>query len=915
MTVTSNDIIGTIKGNYQLTKLPSSVQYYLSKYLPNYIKAPSKTPPEQDLTFEIRTRDIDSLFSVTYPTVRGFDNSSISGSLNTKQKKLTLVAKSPYGAIGKYSFYNVNITGDGNLDLLELNTEVEHVIIGDSILSSSLSVTTTLGNDSLNFNIATSAPEAYTSASINGQAVAYGDTLYLKLKPSEFFLNQTKWNIPAGNSAIVSHNFLSIKDLRLESGIQNITISSDKENTEQLLSLQMSNIDLGQFGAWSGISAYQPDGRINGNISISHIFKNYKVDANIKATGVKFGTDTLGTINIVATYDGTKQEILLDPQTSIFKDNASVSASGFMSFNKQVSKQLDGTITANNVPVSWISPLLIGYASHVKGTANGSINISGTSDAPDIVGSIKLDSGGARIDYLGTYYTIPSANITVSSSKFDLGEVTVYDSYKNKAFLTGNFSHSSLKNMQMHLKFTSDKFEAFNLKQYENNIFYGNLIASFSSVNITGPFNNVNININTAAPAGKSHIFIPVSSGTDLNTYSYVSFVSYGKDPAKTNYKNRSKLALTLNNCRLNQQAEMTIILDEATGDAINAKGYSDNLTLEMPANNDMRIFGNYNIDLGDYTFTFKQLKIKRTFKINSGSTISFNGPFSQTNLDIKAMYETKTNLYDLLNDNEKSMLNSLGPANTNLELADTKQRQPVDVLLFMKGSLDNPKLTFNITLPETHSIGNYAYKKLESINSSPQQFDQVASLLLVGYFIPPEGVVARSAQTGAINNISDILSTTASSGLTQITNKILGNPDITVDFRYSQYNYGDISNTGINRNIVSLGLRKEYLNNRLSVELGGKSDWGRPLTAANQSNTTFGIAGDFRVQYQLKENGRLRLNVFRTSDYGLTQTLNEGNISRSGIGLTWKKSFNSLYDFFHDTKSTPVADTSKEKK
>jgi len=92
--------------------------------------------------------------------------------------------------------------------------------VGDSFLKGSLSVTTTIGNDSVHFNLATTAPEAYTSATLSGQIVAHGDSLYLSLSPSEFFLSQTKWNIPAGNYIVYSNDYLMIRNLRLESGLQ-----------------------------------------------------------------------------------------------------------------------------------------------------------------------------------------------------------------------------------------------------------------------------------------------------------------------------------------------------------------------------------------------------------------------------------------------------------------------------------------------------------------------------------------------------------------------------------------------------------------------------------------------------------------------------------------------------------------------
>jgi hypothetical protein len=318
---------------------------------------------------------------------------------------------------------------------------------------------------------------------------------------------------------------------------------------------------------------------------------------------------------------------------------------------------------------------------------------------------------------------------------------------------------------------------------------------------------------------------------------------------------------------------------------------------MEMPAGNDLKLFGVYNIDEGDYTFTFRQLFFKRQFGINSGSSIQFNGPIAQTNLDVNATYRTRASLYDLLDEKEKE--SSFIPAS---ELSDTKRMQDVNVLLHMTGKLTSSNLSFKLELPEKRSVGTYAYTKFDRINSNDRQlFDQVGSLLLIGYFIPPEGIAGSTAATGAINNMSEILSTTTSTQLTNIVNKLLGDPRLSIDLKYKNYNLSDGNTNPLNRNEVKLGLRQNFLKDRLVVEIGSAYDWGRP-TSSNTNSSNFNLLNNFRVQYLLDKDGRLRLNGFRTSDYDVLLD-NGRNITRAGIGISWRKTFDSFAEFIHSTK------------
>jgi hypothetical protein len=392
-----------------------------------------------------------------------------------------------------------------------------------------------------------------------------------------------------------------------------------------------------------------------------------------------------------------------------------------------------------------------------------------------------------------------------------------------------------------------------------------------------------------------------VKTDADVSSYSYVSFKTHDQiQVVKKNKRTKFSLSLT---AKTNPLAELTLVLDPTTGDEINATG-SGTIDLKMPADGDIKVNGKYEIDDGNYVFTLQQLFFHRNFTINAGSTIDFRGDMSNVEMDIKGLYTTKARLYDLLDANEKNALST----GSSEERDEAKRMQPVNILLDMKGSLEEPKLGFKVDLAEKRSETNLAYQKLKRINQSDRElFDQVASLLLINTFIPPEGWAGATAKAGAISNVSEIVSSTASTQLTNIVNKLIGDPDLQIYFKYKSYNLSDqsISINGINRNEISFGGEKSFFNDRLVVQLDNYYDWGRP-TSTNSSTSNLNLAGDFRVHYLLTEDGRVRLNAFRTNSYDV---LLDRNIWRGGFGIAYRRSFNNFYEFLHHQKTITDAE------
>lgn len=895
ITLQSNILYAKVSGNYQLSSLPYSIQYYVSQYIPNYIKSPEKYAPEQDLSFEMETQEIDSMLAVLAPDIKGFNKSTLNGTLNTSRHQLTLNGDIPYGRIVNVKMHNVSLKGEGNLNVLGINADAEKIVLGDSAASGSMSITATIGNDSLNFNIATNSPDAYGTATINGRAVAKGDSLHFTMLPSEFYLNKTKWDIPGGY-ATLSGSYLFVQNLVMHSSTENITLNSITNNAHNALNIAISNLDVSELGKLANISSYEPYGRINGTVRVDNpLDSSITIYPSLKATEVRFGTDTIGDVNITGSYQVAANIIRLDEQSGIYKNNSSIQASGkIVLFDKESKQTLDGIIQFNNTPVSWISPLLVGYVSRISGNLDGKVSIAGTSKAPDVQGSVKMTDAGMRIDFLGTYYKIPKANITVSNSEINLGNITLQDVNKNKAILAGTITHNRFNNMRLNLNMGSSKFEVINLKERESELFYGDLIAGFQNMSVTGPLDDISINIYKARPTQKSHLYLPIGGSGTSGTYNYVTFKSYDTTNVIVR-KPKYKLSIDIE-AILNDLAEITMVLDPSTGDAINAIG-TGNIKIEIPSSNSIRMYGNYNIDKGDYTFTLKQLlNFKRKFDLNPGSTISFYGPISQTALKVEGSYTVRTSLYPLIPSNQRSFADSK-------ELSDARATQEVDILLYMGGSLQTPKLSFKLDIPDKRLTSNLAYRYVELLNQNDNALaSQVVSLLLVGSFLPSDGtgLASLNTGTGAISNIGEIISGTASTQLNKLMNKITKDDKLSFDFKYKAYNPTDDiagGSASVTNTRSAAKLSATYnVNDRLSVQVGSAYDWGKA-----GGNNTSSLAGDFRGEWQIKEGGNLRLNIFRTSNY---DAIALRNINRGGLGITWRKSFNTFGDFFRSAKA-----------
>ncbi len=179
----------------------------------------------------------------------------------------------------------------------------------------------------------------------------------------------------------------------------------------------MENLDIAQLGALLNFDDYDPEGRINGDFQVDHVFKGQFYTANVRASDVKLGKDTLGNIVLNGNYDQAKDMLYLDPQSGIYRGASSINMYGKIRTDSTSTQRLDGGFRFTNAPLSWTQSILTGFLSNISGVVNGEVALTGTGIEPDLAGKLTLSNVSTKVDFLGITNRIPTANITIDDKK------------------------------------------------------------------------------------------------------------------------------------------------------------------------------------------------------------------------------------------------------------------------------------------------------------------------------------------------------------------------------------------------------------------------------------------------------------------------------------------------------------------
>jgi len=747
----SNLLVARIDGDFQISKLGNLFKSAARQYIDSgFYQFGDEEIKGQYINFDIRFNHLAPIFSVLRTHFSVADSGYLKGSYYSDGNKLVLKGDLPDMSYKNLHFKDLAFNGLGSSSGLNLDINVGAFINKDTELVNNAVIHIKSNSEKLFFDISASDLLNQKQAVLHGSFDVVNRQAFLDITDSRIKIQGETWAIHSPRIIFYGDTLVTVPDISFSKRNEKISVEgSYSVNNSYPIRVIMENLDLATVANFvpqiSGIG-----GMANGQVLISNINTKPIFESAIYVSSISYNSDTFGTISAETDYSESSGRLGIDAKLYNAKGNEVATATGAV--NTDQSQALALNVKLNQTEIKIFEPFINYVFSDVKGEATADMLITGTISQPSISGNIDLQGAEFKVNYTNVRYHF-SHSFSLSGHTIGIKNLKVYDPNNNIAMVNGEFDLNNLKNIALDINIDANKVLALNTNQKINDLYFGKGVGT-GRVSISGPLSNLKFVIKMRTEKGTT-FSLPISSGNSFYGYDYIKFIN------KSNYLKGVK-EVKLTGIELAMELEITpdafaqIIFDPRVGDIIEAHG-KGNLRLDVNSDGDFTMFGTYTIKDGKYRFTAFEGIINKSFIINSGSTITWNGSPYEAQLNLQAMYTVRTSLSPLMSASAVSA-STASTSVSDLQTREYDRVYPVEAILNLKGSLFQPeiRLDFNIEeLNEANAGTTDIQTRVNQIKGSQQDIDQqVVSLLVLNQFAPVDQ--SSAGGLGGVNNLTN---------------------------------------------------------------------------------------------------------------------------------------------------------------
>ncbi|CAH1002134.1 hypothetical protein LEM8419_03051 [Neolewinella maritima] len=895
---------GEIIGRFDINEVATSLTDYLITYYPGWasrlkIQPPRFVPEPNRFSFDITILDSKGLNRLIAPKLGPLVDVHLTGSYDGFEDKLDAELIAPRFTFDNISLVDLIVRTKGEGSEGELDLVIDTTFVNGNPLLDQLTLLSLIDRDTINFgiNYGGNVGVFLDKLNLNGEITLPDTANYaIRFDESDLVLFQEPWTIRRDNRIVVGPQYIDTRNFSLRSGDRRIRLA--KQGTSGL-ELDLENMALGLIDS---VWAYQQldfSGRVNIHLGVDDVFKLRGLSAEVRSDSFLINGDSYGDMRMDLRAPDAKGRLTaymnLDRDTSQLIAEATYNL-GALSETPRVDQEqgyLDMTVDLTGYPLEIASYWVGGSVSNIVGKIDGQLNVTGPAGKPDVKGYLDATAGAFTLDYLQTRYHFNDSRVRITNTLFDLAGTQLLDRYNNVARLTGGITHERLKNLGINARLQTDRFLALDLAPGQNPTFYGRAIGR-GSVSFTGDFRQTNIYVR-AAVGNDSRLSIPVAAGSGAGAIDNVRFVNrrvYREEQEETTVGDPIGVSLEME-IEVTDQAIGEIIFDEDVGDVLRGQG-NGNLTIRIPRDGDLQMYGTIALTEGDYLFTLYRV-VNKEFTVRPGGTVTWSGDPFAAQINIEADYQNlKTPILPFIREYIPS-------SNVNSDLQQAAGRATdVDLTLKLSGILTQPNISFDIAFPSLDGIlENYANNKRRQLLLDQSELNrQVFGLIAVGQFLPSD--LSFNVADVAVNTVSEWLGSYLSLLLNDLVQDAFGEDAFIsgFDFDIDYNNYTSTTVTADESGVVS-GQAVEFsfrrdLNNRLTLR-GDVNVLNNRVTNSAATTTGTFVGNDIVLEYVLNDSRSLKLRVYqrRQPDIANSRRL------QFGTGLSWKREFDNLDEFF----------------
>lgn len=868
---------GSLKGDYDIASLPAYFKAIAKKYIPS-LKTEIAPFETQIFSFNLKVKNLNAVSMMFIPQLKLTDTANIIGQFNSVEKTAVITGGVKSLKFNKMVFHDIILDESTSDDMLDLNLSLRKVDLTDSLFIKDINISNFLKRDSLNFNIKLSDKNATNQLDLYGLVVFAKDTTAkLKLLPSDIILEHNVWKLTDQVQVkFFNGGRTQINGFGLSNGTQKVNIDGFiSPDANDILNVNFSKFNMATLNQLSKPFGIKLTGSLNGDVKLSSLTSKPGFDSNIAIDSLSFNKTLIGDVKFTTRLDNENE--LLDTKLSIVNRGLQTLFANGVYHLVAADNSLDFNLKMNQTEAIILDPFVKSLVSQLKGTISADVKLTGTLSKPQLNGSVTFINTGVTVNYLKTPYVINDM-VTVQNSVINIKDLVLRDSRGGKGTANGTVDLTNLSNPELNVSLNAENLLALNTTFRDNRIYYG-VAYGTGTFSFIGPIDNMQIDIKAKTEAGT--IFnIPLNTSNKAAEYDFIHFVN-PKDTTNVFVKHENAFKGVTLNFDLSAD-EKTIVKIYTDYGLLTGSGTADNLKLKINSLGDFDMYGDFLISTGKFEFTAKDF-ITKNFTVSQGGTIRWTGNPANAVIDLKAIYEVRTNITPLYQ--------AAGAG----QATNTNQQELVQAQLSMTKFLAQPQFDFDFNFPNDPSVkddlGTY-------LNDPTNRTQQAVSL-----------IVRRSFSSGASgNNLTSQVGQTAQSALSEFAFNKLNSIIAQSNIKYFDVNI---------RSTTDYSASLHFFNDRLLIngslyDAQGSNDlFGSNQYVVNSNFNNF--TKDFGVQYLIKNDGSLlgtySYRVLNSAAPTLTQQqLNVQYVN--GLGLVYRRDFDTFGEFFRNIfgkKAPPV--------
>lgn len=691
--------------------------------------------------------------------------------------------------------------------------------------------------------------------------------------PVNPILGYRRWIVNPDNRIIVNKDWKINANLRMAYLNKLISFQSlpDEGDQKDRMQIEIAGLDLSSL---SRMVPFMPDmkGLLHSDLLLFAQDGSIGVQGELGVTELNYNQQRIGSVDIGLQYAGRNRftDHQVDFELRIDSIRRAVAKGMFSTSAENRDVRIDMDIPS--FPLYVVNAFVPADILQLRGDLTGGVHLRGTLDRPQLSGDLAFRQGLADVVMIGTTFGLDSTRLKIQDGKLKFRKYRFIAPNHSDMVLNGEIVLTPFDQMALNLSVKADDFEVVNVKKNATSLIYGKAYVDLDA-QLAGAFSDLSVTGNVALLNRTNITYTLRSSDPEVvdRTADLVRFVSFQDSTLNqpddlTNRVNASSFALRML-IEIGDEVGVTVELSDDGSNNIFIQG-GGNLVLAMNPESGMTLSGKYILSGGTVVYNVP-IAGKKEFNIRSGSYVEWTGNLMNPMLNISASEQVKATVED----------------------GDRNRLVTFESIIRIQNTLTRPDITFDLSAPNDMVIQNQL-----TTFSQEERTRQALNLLIYNTYTAPGA--AKSGSGG--NMANNALYSFVENELNKYTRKT------GLTFGVDSYN----TDENTTRTDYTYQFSKQLFNDRVRVKIGGRISTDNNEMQGG-GNVQDNLVDDISIEYVFTKKRNLFLKVFRHSNY---ESVLDGEVTQTGIGIVWRKNFRKLKDLFkHKDKREKLKEAETE--